>query len=54
MADLKYPRVIVSNARHAKLAKEADKRSLTIEQVAEEKFKQADAVAKRLPYEKIK
>lgn len=42
MAELKYPRVIVSNARHSKLAAEANKRNLTIEQVAEEKFKKAD------------
>lgn len=40
--DLKYPRVIVSNPRHRKLANEADKRNLTIEQVAEEKFKKTD------------
>jgi len=32
------PRVIVSASRHAALSKEADKRGLTIEMVAEEKF----------------
>lgn len=44
MADLKYPRVIVSNARHARLAKEATERGMTIEEVAEEKFRQADGL----------
>lgn len=39
---IKYPRIIVSTPRHTKLSKEADKRKLTIEQVAEEKFKAAD------------
>lgn len=40
----KPSRVIVSAARHKKLSLEADKRGLTLEQVAEEKFKQADGL----------
>jgi hypothetical protein len=41
--DIKYPRVIVSKSRHAKLSKEARARKTSIEEVAEEKFKQAEA-----------
>jgi len=37
----KYPRVMVSPARHTKLAAEAKKRGKNISQVAEEKFKKA-------------
>lgn len=37
----KYPRVLVSEKRHAALAKEADKRGMSIAEVAEEKFKSA-------------
>lgn len=40
---VKYPRVLVSNARHRKLFVEAAKRKTTVEELAEEKFKQADA-----------
>ena len=38
----KYPRVMVSKKRHLALAREARKRGLTIAEVAEEKFKNAD------------
>jgi hypothetical protein len=40
---VRYPRIIVSQKRHAQLTEEARKKKLTIEQVAEEKFKKADA-----------
>jgi len=39
----KYPRVIVSPARHKKLAAEAEKRNISVEKLAEEKFKAAEA-----------
>lgn len=42
MSDVKPSRVIVSAARHKKLSLEADKRGLTLEQVAEEKFVTAE------------
>lgn len=42
MAEIKYPRVMVSNKRHAKLSKEAKKRGLSLQDLAEEKFKAAD------------
>lgn len=37
----KYPRVIVSGKRHVALAKEAQKRNVSIAVIAEEKFKAA-------------
>lgn len=49
MADIKYPRIIVSKKRHASLTKESRRREkagepgATLEAVAEEKFKIADA-----------
>lgn len=43
----KYPRVIVKGTRHIKLAAEAKKRGMSIEAVAEEKFKIADKAAKQ-------
>jgi len=42
MADIKYPRVMVSKKRHANLAAEAKKRKMSIQDVAEEKFAAAD------------
>lgn len=42
----KYPRLMVSPARHAKLAKEAAKRNISIMVLVEEKFKVADKAAK--------
>lgn len=48
MAEIKYPRVMVSVARHTKLAKEAKKRdNMSIQDLAEEKFKIADKAAKQ-------
>lgn len=41
MAKIEYPRVMVSHARHAALTKEANKRDISITQLAEEKFKKA-------------
>ena len=38
---IKYPRVYVSPARHAKIAKEAKARKMSLMDVAEEKFKAA-------------
>lgn len=38
---IKWPRVAVSHARHSKLLAEARKRKMSMEQVAEEKFKAA-------------
>lgn len=38
----KYPRVMVSSARHAKLAKEAAKLGVSVQELAEAKFKTAD------------
>lgn len=40
--DIKYPRVIVALKRHKKLAAEAKKRDMSIEDVAEEKFLAAE------------
>lgn len=40
---IKYPRVMTSKVRHAKLAKEAKVRKMSIQDVAEEKFAHADA-----------
>lgn len=42
MADIKYPRVMVSKKRHAKLFKEAKERKMSIQDVAEEKLAAAD------------
>lgn len=42
MAEIKYPRAMVSPARHKKLAAEARKTGKSIQQVAELKFKLAD------------
>jgi hypothetical protein len=42
----KYPRVIVKGARHIKLSREAKKRGMSIEAVAEEKLKIADKAVK--------
>lgn len=42
MATPKYPRVMVSAKRHAKLAKEAKVDGLTIQELAERKFKIAE------------
>ena len=48
MAEIKYPRVMVSPKRHASLLKEARRRAkagepkATIQDVAEEKFKASD------------
>ncbi len=39
---VKYPRVLVSPARHIALQKEANTRGMTLEDLAEEKFKIAD------------
>jgi hypothetical protein len=38
---IKWPRVAVSHARHAKLLAESKKRNISMEAVAEEKFKAA-------------
>lgn len=35
----KYPRVLVSPARHKALALEAEKRNISVAELAEEKFK---------------
>lgn len=53
MAEIKYPRVMTSVTRHTKLAAEAKKRKMSIQDVTEEKFKLADKTAKRAPYEII-
>ena len=37
----KYPRIMVSPARHKKLAAEAKKKSVSLMELAEEKFKAA-------------
>ena len=37
----KYPRVVVSPARHRKLTQEAKKQNISIEKLAEKKFKAA-------------
>lgn len=37
--EIKYPRVMVSVARHKKLVAEAKRRKMSIADVAEEKFK---------------
>ena len=42
----KYPRVMVSIARHKKLATEATKRKVSIAELVEEKLKVADKVKK--------
>lgn len=42
MEEIKYPRVMTSVARHKKLAAEAKKRKMSIQDVAEEKFISAD------------
>lgn len=42
MEAIKYPRVMTSSRRHKKLADEARKRKMSIQDVAEEKFKKAD------------
>lgn len=39
---IKYPRVMVSAKRHAKLAAEAKKAEITIQELAEAKFVKAD------------
>lgn len=41
MAEIKYPRVMVSKKRHAALTKEAKARKISIVDLAEEKFKAA-------------
>ena len=46
MTTPKYPRVMVSGKRHDALAREAKKRNISIQEVAEEKFKAADKAAK--------
>lgn len=40
---IKWPRVTVSKSRHAKLRKIARDRKTTMEEVAEEMFKQAES-----------
>jgi hypothetical protein len=40
--EIKYPRVMTSVARHKKLAAEARKRDISIQDVAEEKFLAAE------------
>lgn len=42
----KYPRLVVSAARHAKLAKEAAKSGKSIAELVEAKFKIADKATK--------
>jgi hypothetical protein len=37
----KYPRVIVSQERHVALQAEADKKGITLTELAEQKFKRA-------------
>jgi hypothetical protein len=44
----KFPRVIVSEKRHSQLHKEATKEGISMEQLAETKFKLADKVLKQL------
>ncbi|MDQ3158790.1 MAG: hypothetical protein M3P98_01470 [bacterium] len=39
---IKYPRVMVSTKRHAKLMKEAQKAGINMVELAEHKFKTAD------------
>lgn len=41
MSNIKYPRVMVSAKRHAALKAEAAKRKISIQDLAEEKFKKA-------------
>lgn len=43
-----YPRIIVSESRHKKLAKEAAKENVSMEQLSEAKFKLADRVLRGL------
>lgn len=43
MVDIKYPRLMVSKTRHAKLLKESRTRKISMQQIGEEKFKQAEA-----------
>lgn len=38
----KYPRIVVSLSRHKKLRIEAEKRNITTQKLAEEKFKIAE------------
>lgn len=42
----KYPRIVTSGKRHVKLATEARKRGVDIQEVAEEKFVLADKAAR--------
>ena len=41
-----YPRIIVSGKRHKKLFKEAAKMNISMEKLAEQKFKIADQMMK--------
>ena len=47
MDQIKYPRVMVSKKRHARLLSEAKKRKMSIQDVAEEKFLVAEGKTER-------
>lgn len=47
MESPKYPRVVVSSARHRQLASEAEKKGVSISELAEEKFKATEKPKKK-------